>query len=76
MRIRIIHPVAVRLELQPGDEVHVSKLSRQLETMVTAPRVDGQMVARIIGDDDEDVEFATVGRGGRRGQRSETAATK
>lgn len=62
MRIRINHHAAVRLELEPGDELLVKKLSPALENLLTSDRVDGAgPFAHIVTDGDVDEgEFAVV----------------
>lgn len=79
MRIRIDHPAAVRLELEPGDELVVQKSSPALENLLRSARADGVKFAHVLKDGDEDDtetttvaargETATMGRG-RRDQRT------
>lgn len=74
MKIRIVNPTTARLNLEPGDELHVSRLTPELETILNATRLDGQKVARIVRDDDDEDEMAVVGRGRRHAQRSATVS--
>lgn len=56
MRIRFDHAATARLTFQPGDEIAVAVLTPELETLLTAERVDGVKVAHLTEDD----EIATV----------------
>jgi len=70
MRIKIVNPAAVRLELQPGDEIIVSKSSPVLDNLIASRRADGEAFAHLVHDDDPDEgETATVSAKG------ETATT-
>lgn len=85
-KIRIAHPTTLAgLSLEPGDEIHVAKLSPELKSLVTATRLDGVTVAHLVGDDDDDeehadaaelvgVEKAVMGRGSGRSPRTSSVS--
>ena len=54
MRIRILRPTAIRLELAPGDELHLTKSSGVVEQLLASRLNDGELVAQVL-DGDEDV---------------------
>lgn len=59
IRVRILHPTAVRLALEPGDEVLQQTMTPELRAFLGNTRVDGQRVAVICDDADVD-EVATL----------------
>jgi hypothetical protein len=60
MRIRILRPTAVRLELAPGDELVLTQSSIPVEQMLAARRIDGERVAQLIEGDDEVADRVSV----------------
>lgn len=77
MKIRFIHQTTLRLNVQPGDEISIQHATPELEALLLATRLDGEKIAHVVADDDEEVadaisrdtETATVGRGSRHAQR-------
>lgn len=79
MKIRFDHPTALRINFRPGDELTVSVLPPELEGVLNGTRLDGEKVAHIVDDDEDETavvtpegETATTGRGRRREQRATT----
>lgn len=49
IKIRITAPcTTAQLSLEPGDELHVGKITPQIETLLNARRIDDEPVARIV----------------------------
>lgn len=55
MRIRIEQPTAIRLELQPGDELVLRHPPAEIERLLSASRLDGATFARVISDDGDEL---------------------
>lgn len=76
MRIRIVKPVMVRFEGQPGDEIVVQRATPELEALLASRHLSGDRIAEVIDDGDEVAtvdaigETATKPRGSRGSQRS------
>lgn len=83
MKIVIDQPCFVRANLQPGDEISVSVLTPELETLLRGERLDGKKVAHLVDDGDESEtatiphtgETATTNRGRTR-ERSAAAVSR
>lgn len=80
MRIKINHPVSVRLDLRPGDEVVIADPPEHLKTFLKTPQGNGSMLASVVDDEEiadvdrSDAELAVVGRQRRHVSRPETVA--
>ncbi|HEX7769867.1 MAG TPA: hypothetical protein VF422_07545 [Dokdonella sp.] len=49
VRIRITAAcTTAKLDLKPGDEIHVADLTPELQTLLNARRVDGEPVAQLV----------------------------
>lgn len=49
IRIRIIEPcTTAKLNLAPGDEIHVTKMTPELQALVDGRRIDESAVAEIV----------------------------
>lgn len=79
MRIRILQPTELaRLELQPGDEIVLSRRQPATDALLHSRRLDGERLAEIVdGEEDGEIttveavgETATKPRGNRGSQRS------
>lgn len=72
MKIVILNPAFVRLDLKPGDTITVETLSPELRNLLISTSVGGQKFARLESDEGEviDDEVATVKADG------ETATTR
>lgn len=62
MKIRILQPVTVTVDLQPGDQLLVQRESPATAQLLSATRLNGDPLARVVGDeaDADDAEYATV----------------
>ena len=76
MKIRIDRSTAVRLDLQPGDELSLQAMSPQVEALLVG-NLSGGPVAHLVRDGDVEEELAVVGAaperavtGRRGGERS------
>ena len=79
MKIKFLNPANAHIQFDAGDEIHVSRLSPAIESLLASVRIDGQRVAQIIEDpesDEEiadsvsDLELAVTGKSRTRGRRS------
>jgi hypothetical protein len=72
MIIRFRQGATARVNFQPGDEIHVSGLTAELQTMLSAKRLDGQPVCEVVrarnehADPAADDELAVTNRSRRR----------
>lgn len=56
IKIRIEEPCSAHLTFKPGDEIQVSEMTPELQTLVSNTRVDGSKVAKVVGARGKDLE--------------------
>lgn len=75
MRIRIDRPLAVRLNLQPGDEVTIQTMTPELQSMLDSKGFDGNKFAHVVSDDGGDETAVIPASGETRGTRRDRSQT-